>query len=526
MRTTRLGALLLSAPLLLAPLLPATLAGCDGGDDTDAGTDAGDDAGRGLDAGMEIDGGNVEVDAGNDAGDPDGGSDAGMMETCGARELTLTAGAQQISGDTTGRSADLTLTCAESGPQEVLLLNVPGTGVQIVTFDLATETTSFELDTVIEVRAGACDSDVDAICVDDNGDDLRSRVVFEAMGGDSVFVVVAGLDASYEGPWAADVTVQARTAPVLTSLDVARVEDLRLDITVAGSDDGGDAESLLVEYLDSTGTAIEIDGATEHSFLFTDSAAGQTTFTGVLTRIDIEGISELAALTDVRARIVDAAGVASAPMEASVRAVMQSDLGESCDADDVCAPGYVCAGTCTVPVCPAATAITFPAVITATETRTATGDLAPGAGVIEASCSNTRGPESLFSVTLPAAGTYDVIATTDLAANPADLDTIVYIQAVCGDPASGGGASACGDDVDVSEGNLRSRAEARDLTAASGPVTIGVEIYREPTGPTPFSLEVSLRPVLPLASPCDPSGAANRCGLGDCVGTPPTCTEL
>lgn len=490
-------------------VLLALLAGCDGGSDNDAGP---------------IDGGGTD-DAGMDGGGggDDAGRDAGMQGACDARDVDLTLGEQQITGDTTGRASDVTLS-ADCGmapsPQEILALTVPGTGRHSI--ELSTQNDDTMFDTVLEVRTAGCGDDTDAQCFDDVGFDTRSAGVVFADGGDVVHVIVTGFDEAEEGPWALDVNVMPESLPAITALDAVRVGDSHIDFTVSGTDAGGDAAGIAIQFLDAAGAPVVVDGEMEFLEGFRLTADGMMTFTNLPVRLDISGFAtELAAITRANVQIIDNVGSRSPAMEVTIRMAAAAMPGGACDATNICPDGYVCMGaTCNVPACPARTPIAVSPTATMAATTSVTGMVSPGTGVVVSDCGETLGPETLYSVAIPSTVgpvAWDLIATTDIEGTPEDADTILYVQAVCGDPES------AGECVDDSGDFLRSTVEVLDLAPGSDQ-TIGVEIF---TGPgstaVPFALDVTLRPVLAALSPCDPMEVMNRCSTGTCTGTPSLC---
>jgi len=86
------------------------------------------------------------------------------------------------------------------------------------------------------------------------------------------------------------------------------------------------------------------------------------------------------------------------------------------------------------------------------------------------------------------------------------------VRADCTDPAS---EVACNDDIDYAGGTVSSSLEARDV--AAGTYTLIVEQYGSGTTTAPFSMKVSLRPVLAMGAACDMAGVMNRCAGAACA---------
>ncbi len=485
------------------------------------------------------DDGNVEVDAGTpdgsmmlpDAETPDSSMpmpDVPAGACSDARVIALTAGEQQITGDTTDASADRTLSegCGgEPTGQELLAFQVPGSGQVGVRFSLATDPTDF--DTTVEVRPGGCDDVTEALCFDDVSlFEVRSEGLFLAEGGETVYVVVTGYDAESFGPWAMNVTVVPNPeAPVLTSGTALRVDETRLDIALVGTDADGDVTSYLVTFLDEAGMAIGIDtdedpgtpDQTEFNLGFSDDLTGQTSFTGRSRLGRLDEITELAAAASVRVRLLDTFGLESDALTLTIDDVTESALGGPCvDGESICADAFVCVdGSCAIPAatetaCEAATVVT----LTAGTPSVQSASIEAGDGALAASCGDTVGDEVLYRVTVPE-GDFDLVVTTVRAANDiASIDSVVYVQSVCGDPSSEGEAG-CNDDVDAEAEDFRSTVELLDV--APGTYTVGVESYGGVSEATTIELAITLRSVVAVGASCDMTGVANRCDAGSCV---------
>jgi hypothetical protein len=109
------------------------------------------------------------------------------------------------------------------------------------------------------------------------------------------------------------------------------------------------------------------------------------------------------------------------------------------------------------------------------------------------------------------AGAFDLVATTAVAANPPDLDTVVYIRSSCENETT---ELVCGDDVDADADDYRSLADVLDV--AAGTYFVFVDGYDSFDVATPVAVEIQLRPVLAAGAACDPTGTLNRCAMAAC----------
>lgn len=469
----------------------------------------------------------------------------------GIRSVTLTAGMNNVTGDTTGRGSDLDLSCGgmDPGPQEAVEITLPGSPSDTVglRLSLVTAGTSMDFDTVLEVRSD-CTTAVDAACGDDvSRDELRSEVMTTAPGGSTRTVIVSGYDADNSGPWSLDIEViDGLEAPTLTGATALMVAtsatayELRLD--VMGGDADGDASGAIFELLDGAGAVIGADSdgdtatpdQTEFGYFFADSVEGMTTFTGRVGPIDELGmgipLSDFPAVVgaaQLRVRLFDEFDLESAPMTFPIGDATLVRRGESCDATHVCPLVLECGGgaTCAVPAavataCGTASAVTLTAPTGSTSTvMTVDGTIMPGDGVIRATCQGaTRGRELLYTVAVPA-GTFDLEVTT-AGTRTGTADTVVYAMTTCGDT-SADPATFCHDDVDYPD----DVSSIVTIENATGTYTVAVDLYT----PTPITADVAvgttfrLRPVLATGAMCDPAGVENRCAGGACSTTTMMC---
>ncbi len=491
------------------------------------------------------DDGMIEVDGGTDAGTdgsmmmPDSTTDAPPGMCADARVVTLTAGAQQVTGDTTGAAATRTLGdgCGQDpAAQELLAFVVPGSGNVGISFSLVNDDTA-DFDSVVEVRPAGCDDVTDSLCFDDADlFEVRSEGSFIATGGDTIYLVVTGFvapdyEAASEGPWTMDVVVTPNpTAPEITGGTALRVDEAALALSLSGTDTNGDALGYVLSFLDDAGAAIAIDTdgdpetpeEAELAFGFAEDLSGMTTFTGTSRVNGLDRFEELAAATQVRVYLFDAFDLESASMTFDLVDVIESSAGEPCvEGESICAATLLCEDeVCEVPAaaataCEAATTVTLVPGTASVQTAS----IAAGDGALTASCGDTAGDEALYRVIVPA-GAFDLVATTVRAANDVEsVDTVVYVQSFCGDPSTEG-ENGCSDDVEERV-DLRSTVQLTDV--AAGTYTVGVELWGGATEASTVELAITLRPVLAAGLPCDPTGEANRCADTECAGTPATC---
>jgi hypothetical protein len=458
---------------------------------------------------------------------PDGGGGPGEDACEAPGAVALTVGAQQITGDTTGGGTTLDLGegCGSAegvGPQQAFALTLPAGGTFGVELSMVNEGTAMDLDTLVQLRRGGCESLDDAQCFDDTGfGEVRSSGTFTAEGGSTVHLIVSGYDAESAGPFVMDVTVSAVSPPVLGAVSAQRVDGMRFDIAVSGTDPEGDAAGIAVTFLDDAGAAIGVDtdedpetpAVTDFQFGFTTDLEGMTTFDAVSR---VEGIDDFPALVtaaSVRVALIDEFDARSAEMTAEIADVMESGRGEPCGTDRICADAFECtAEVCAIPAatttaCGAATAITI-TTGAATVTERVTGSIPAGDGLLLGSCGDTSGAEVLYTVTVPA-GDWDLIATTANETTGA-ADTVVHLQSMCGDP---GTEVGCNDDATPGE-VVASNTVVTNIEA--GTYTLAVEHYGPADAAVPFALDVSLRPVLAAGAACDPAGVMNRCVAAAC----------
>lgn len=489
------------------------------------------------------------ADAALGAGDAMSALDAGLLAdaaggglgSCAApRRVTLTLDeVTSVSGDTSGAapgSLELGAACRNADvsarpPQEVIAVEVPGTGDIGVQFDL-TVGTAIDFDTVVELRTACETAPVGAdACFDDVADDeLRSAGAFMATGGSTIYLVVSGYPdsstgAATEGEYTMQLVATANAAPTLTGATARRVDDDRLEIFVTGMDPDANAVGVGVQLLGADDALIPLEAATPtdvgpYTFLF-DAEVTTTSFT--LERVTAPGSADfdgIGAATRLRLFTYDLYGARSATRDVTVEMVSEVGFGSSCDDTHLCrAPNECTAGTCvasadTLALCRAARAVTLSAPTgAAPSVHTERVTLASGVGAVPGlRCEYTAdAAEQVLAVTVPE-GSFDLVASTNLAANAIDLDTIVYVRSTCADDTS---ELSCDDDyAGAPEGDYRSEVILEAATA--GTYYVFVDGYAPFDAATAVSIELRLRPLLAAGQACDPTGVQNRCTDGVC----------
>ena len=479
----------------------------------------------------------------NDAGLPDaGGTDApigtdtpappGVCAT--ARAVTLTLGANSITGNTAGRGMDLALTCNSMdetpAPQEAITLTIPGDPGTTYAVELSTAApgTAVSFDTQLEVRM-TCGSATNAICNDDIDypDEPRSRLTVPVPGGTVLTLIVSGYQAMFSGPWEVSATVEEAHPPTLTGIDVTFIDSTELRASIMGGDVDGNAVGIAFEFLDAAGMPIAVDAdddvatpdVSELFFEFDTAVTDMTTFTGTVTAEGLDFLAPLVNATQARVRVIDDTDEESAPLTEALVLGMFVARGATCDdALTFCPAGLACEGAvCTIPAaavtaCGTARAITL-AAPTATVPSSMTFDatVMMADGVLTAPCQpNTPGDEDLFTLTVPA-GDHDLIVTT-AGTRTGTADTVVYVMSTCGDT-SADPDTYCADDIDDTDRS--SELVVQSLPA--GAYALAVETYGPAMAPIPVGVTVTLRAVVAIGAACDPAGVNNRCAGDACT---------
>lgn len=480
---------------------------------------------------------------GLDAG-PRDGSMMGGLPTCAAPLLVEGSDTTPslIDVDTRmGPEGGLDVSDCNGGgpsPQVVIAYRVPGEGSRSVLISTANVGTDRSFDTVLAIRRGACE-DTGAIteqfCFDDEGTDRRASGQIEAMGGETLYIVATGYFDSERttdrGPMTIQIKARPNAPPTITDASVLVTSDA-VRVQVAGGDMDGDGAGVRVTFHGPAGELVDIDRdglLDEYDALsqpFDRPVTGAATFMETAT-IPIRDSAIFASSSEAWVRIYDEAGVRSVvdvPVAVVTGTIVGS--GEACDATTVCATELVCRlSVCSASAERAAACGAAMPLSIATPSGMATeaaiqSVLMPGVGLFTGACVETQGREDVYSVSVPDVRV-DVVATTDSAGTPVDVDTVLYARADCLNPASSM-EDWCQDDIDVST-NRRSTIELLDQRSTT--VYLFVEHWRSVPADTTarYELSVRLRPVLSAGAACDPTGALNRCASGACPAATRVC---
>jgi hypothetical protein len=417
---------------------------------------------------------------------------------------------------------------ASAPPQEVLAIQVPGTGMVGVRVDLSQDSDP-AFDAVVQIRT-ACATEPDTYvgtCFDDSALGLQPNAGFMAMGGTTVYAVITGYgepaDGNVsEGTYSATLYTAANAAPTLTEASAYRVGSTEFVILGTGTDPDGDASGFTFELLDAAGVATDAPIQTEF-----DAPQYGMTFTNARMTLALadyapEVGTAIAAAASIRVGAIDTFSMQSTTRVIPISNATEVALGAACDATHLCAaPNDCIAGTCQTPAavtaaCSAGRAVTLTAPTGGVATvQTEVAMLAASAGALSSPECQGYGDEQVFNVTVPAGGA-DLIITTNLPATMAD--TVLAVRTTCTDAST---ETTCNDDYDgAPEGDFRSTLQL--TAAAAGTLTVVVNSYDVLTAPESVSVEFRLRPIVAAGQPCDPAGVMNRCATVACPasGTP------
>ncbi|MCS6856899.1 MAG: hypothetical protein NZM37_04230 [Sandaracinaceae bacterium] len=476
----------------------------------------------------------------------------GTLGTCAMpRQISLMMGMEAvIRGDTTmgppgaldlGRCGVLgTVDPTMRPPQDVIAVQIPGSGEVGIEFSLVNDGTPENFDTVVQVRTNCMTAPEELAfsCFDDaRRGELRTEGRFMARGGSTVYLIVTGFAGSggggsgmNRGPYELRIRTHPNTAPTLTNVTARRVGDRRFEIAVTGMDAESNALGIGFRALNAGGMPIALSERnpdfTGPYFEVFDTMPAGTSFTNQL--VTLPGSSELPRIADinrVQVFVFDAFGARSMMMEAGVSMVMEVGYGQSCNEMNVCRPPNVCeGGRCEAPpgvrnLCMMATTVTLTApgmTMPSTTRQMVTIPRGEGQAVGNAPrCSRAMGAERVLKFTVPRPNApvvgHDLIATTQVEGTSMMTDTILYLRRNCADSESeleGG----CHDDI--GGGDLRSTIEVRGIP--EGEYHLFVDSFMPLMADTNVTVELRLRPVLPPGTPCDPMGQMNRCSMGMC----------
>lgn len=495
-----------------------------------------------------------------DSGMPDAGSlpDAGPPYTCESTVqvqgvLGGVVSAELDTSTVTEAPRDLGYSCgnpdAETrwAPQAVVELAIPGMGPVAVRFSTVNEVTPDNFSTVVQVRRDCelvPDDQFPPLCVDaaDAPNEWRSQGAFEAMGGETVYVVVSGYgDAATRspglidrGPVRIDFEVAENRAPTLDAAEMVLIgDDLRLD--VSGMDADGNVNGVVASFYDRAGL-IDLYGTgnpTELNSLFfiplDDPAptAGSFEAGSWLRSTPGDGRTQLGEFLAARganmARVimVDQLSGTSAPLMIPLVEATIVGFGDACSTSERCSNGYVCgpSNTCepspeAIALCGTATNAMLPAFTDQAVTVTMTGQTTVDPGLHDplSGCvmlEESAGDEAIYQVDV-ATGPFDLILDTNLPIT-GRTDTVIYVRTDCADPST---ESACNDDLSATD--RQSHLELMDLEAGTYFVFVE-QVLTSVASTSSHALEITARPVLPMGAACDDAGVLNRCANGPCA---------
>ena len=300
------------------------------------------------------------------------------------------------------------------------------------------------------------------------------------------------------------------TPPTISQLVAQTMQNGRtVRAYLAGGDVDGDAIAAHFDFLDAGGSVV---ASAERGL--GSAVSGQTSF-GPLVVYSQDGfVDRFPLVTTARAWLIDAAGLMSSSLDASLVPIAVRDLGQACDPaglTDQCRGELACTSSqCAVTAAAQAACGAAPTVM---DSMTLTGSLATTMGTFESGCAFSRNlDDRVYRVVL--ARNSDLVITTDLDPSAATLDTVVYLRTTCTDPAS---QIACNDNVDTTD--ARSRLSLTDVPA--GTYFAFVDGSRNGAGyiaSGPFGAQFEIIPIVGAGEPCgsavDGGVPVGRCASG------------
>ncbi len=499
----------LSRPGWLAPIASLALlaSGCPEGERPD-------------DAASRLEGGpRVDARAGWDGESP--------SDLCATpRHVVLEVGARvSVSGELGSSPGGLELAAVcgapEGGPRasEILALEVPGSGDVGIEVTLRGEPP--DASSLIAEARSVCEAASSGLesCFDPHGGLVPGVTGFVAAGGSTVYLVVSG-----EGAYTAVFDTAPASAPVLDAAAARRLAGARLDLFASGTDEDADVVGVGIRLLAADGSPIPLrsDRPSELGpfFMAFDAPPAGRSFASVLASWSAsperDGIDLALGL---RVFAYDRRGARSATREVRVEEASEVGFGEACDELHLCRASYACvSGACAASsalegLCRSATRVVLEAPTDGAPTIRELGlTLGPGDGIIDrASCGSAHGAEAILAVEVPD-GALDLLATTELEANPASLDTLVSVRSACVSDTS---ELACDDDASGLPGDRRSRVAIED--ARSGTYYVVVDVASPLEVASSVAMALTLRPVLASGETCDAEARLGRCASGPCT---------
>jgi hypothetical protein len=486
--------------------------------------------------------------------------DAFILDSCDPSRLHVLMGAANgvtsIDLDTTmstGRPRDLGLGCGNTAAdarwanQEVIEFHVPGapSTMQGVAVSTNNTMTQMNFNTVLEVRTGDCRTApataIPPVCFDDvSATNLLSDGGFTVPGGSVVYVFVTGYShppamemAVDQGTVHVDFRVAPNTAPSITS-GTALFSMGDTLITAVGTDAEGPIAGYSMAFynaagpIDLTGDGV-IDAADQLLIPFDTVDRAAPMYTG---HSHISGTTQYALATYCHTagvnctqfglRLYDQQFAFSNELRVAVLDAAIVGNGAACDPSHLCAPGLACTvGNCSVTaaatsLCNAAMPITIATPTTAATSTVVSGHVAMATGTFNGSCGMSTGAANIWTLTVPA-GTYDLALTTATSGTGAMVDSVLYVRSSCVDQTT---ELPMGCNDDISQTDTRSALHFQNI--AAGTYSIFVTSYGANSA-FAYGLSVTLTPVLPSGSTCDPTMTNYRCAIGTCGSASHTC---
>ncbi|MEM9114050.1 MAG: hypothetical protein AAGD10_10870 [Myxococcota bacterium] len=546
----------------------------------DASTDLGPDAS--MDMGMVMDAGTPDLGT-PDMGRPDAGAFACDLPQVVTGVLNETIQVSFDTSATELRPRDLGLLCGNSdpatrwAPQQIIAYEVPGNGPVAVRFSTRNAGTSTNFDTVVQVRRGSCDAPPPLedgrfpapSCFEDateslQAPDFRSEGAIQAAGGEILYFVVTGYSGGTvpqlddQGAVTLDITPTSNEPPRLDDAS-PYIFGQDLFIRLNGDDPDGNVRGAILNFriggqvadiygigtADGNVSAIVFDqrpnevrnyvGRPQVPFMLPSAPPPGVDGVFVLDA-QVVGLNptlsqfiQNAGIQQLGVRVFDDAFAISE--ERIVDVILngrRADFGESC-VSAICAEPFVCEADVCGPGAAAQMACDPMNVIDAGLSDTSSVSevmvrIPFGAGAFGTpSCvapGTAEAAEAVLAVEIPAAGRFDLLATTDNETT-GTRDTIMYLRQNCVNPQS---QLACNDDIE--QGNDASAVEVLDIL--SGTYFLIVEPARRTplTQSIDLGVDLRLRPVVGQGQACDPAELLSRCEVGSCQGAAgaETCT--
>jgi hypothetical protein len=378
-------------------------------------------------------------------------------------------------------------------------------------------------DTLVQVRRDCSSVPTQAFpptCFDDSTmTEVRSRGAFQAMGGDTLYIIVTGHSDPEpvtgnvdEGAIQVTLTPRANTPPTIVSASSILSGAANI-ISASATDAEGPVFGFALKLYTAAGQIDfdgDMDGDDDDVLIFQfESVTGTGPYDGTSTITpDMDGYRladycRAVGCTDAGIAVFDQQYAVSTFLRVPITDGVIVGVGETCDLTRLCASGLECfLGTCRITAaamtaCGAAVdfPITQPTMVGVPSVGTTIGMITRGMGAFASPCTAATGTdpvtvstgrEAIYRLEIPAPGRYTLNLTTDRPGTADMNDTLLYVRR--GDCWDGRPASTVGCNDDISGTNLQS---TLSLMVTEGVYWIFVEFYRGETE-APFELEASL----------------------------------